>query len=151
MRTLVLGLGNPILTDDGVAFAIVDVLKARIDSGDVTVTQASVGGLGLLELVVGYDKAIIIDAVQTDGADPGQIHCLSPDEFRGSLRAASTHDVSFATALELGHRLRKDVPKEIVIFAVEAADVETFGEELTPAVAESVPEAVELVLQEVAG
>jgi hydrogenase maturation protease len=151
MKTLVLGLGNPILTDDGVAFAVVEELRTRIDSRDVTVSQASVGGLGLLELVVGYDKVIILDAIQTDGADPGQIHCLSPEEFCGSLRATSTHDVSFATALELGHRLREAVPEEIIILAVEAADVETFGEELTPAVAAAVPEAVELVLQELAG
>ena len=151
MKTLVLGLGNPILTDDGVAFAVVEELRTRIDSRDVTVSQASVGGLGLLELVVGYDKVIILDAIQTGLADPGHLHRLTPDEFRGSLRAASTHDVSFATALELGRRLREAVPEEIVILAVEAADVQTFGEELTPAVAAAVPEAVELVLQELAG
>jgi hydrogenase maturation protease len=151
MKTLVLGLGNPILTDDGVAFAVVDELTGQVDRSDVTVNRASVGGLGLLELLVGYDKVIILDAIQTDGAVPGEIHCLSPDEHHGNLRAASTHDVSLATALELGHRLRKDLPEEIVILAVEAADVETFGEELTPAVAAAVPTAVELVLQELAG
>lgn len=151
MKTLILGLGSPILTDDGVAFVVVDELKGQIDSSDVTLHQASVGGLGLLELVVGYDKVIILDAIQTDGAEPGQIHFLSPDEHHGNLRAASTHDISFATALELGRRLRKDLPEEIVILALEAADVETFGEELTPAVAAAVPTAVELVLRELAG
>lgn len=148
MKTLVLGLGNSILTDDAVAFAIVEGVRERIDREDVTVSQASVGGLGLLELVVGYDRVIILDAIQTGLADPGHLHRLTPDEFRGSLRAASSHDVSLTTALELGRQLRKDIPREIVIIAVEAADVETFGEELTPAVAAAVPQAVELVLQE---
>jgi hydrogenase maturation protease len=148
VKTLVLGLGNSILTDDAVAFAVVEGVRERIDREDVTVSQASVGGLGLLELVVGYDRVIILDAIQTGLAEPGDIHRLAPEEFRGSLRAASSHDVSLTTALELGRRLRKDVPKEIVIIAVEAADVDTFGEELTPAVAAAVPQAVELVLQE---
>lgn len=148
MKTLVLGLGNSILTDDAVAFAIVEGVRERIDREDVTVSQASVGGLGLLELVVGYDRVIILDAIQTGLADPGHLHRLTPDEFRGSLRAASSHDVSLTSALELGRQLRKDIPREIVIIAVEAADVETFGEELTPAVAAAVPQAVELVLQE---
>jgi len=148
MKTLVLGLGNPILTDDAVAFAVVEEVRRRIDREDVTVSQASVGGLGLLELVVGYDRVIILDAIQTGLAAPGYIHRLTPDEFRGSLRAASSHDVSLTTALEIGRQLRKDLPKEIVIIAVEAADVETFGEELTPTVAAAVPEVVELTLQE---
>jgi hydrogenase maturation protease len=148
VKTLVLGLGNSILTDDAMAFAVVEEVRGRIAREDVTVSQASVGGLGLLELVVGYDRVIILDAIRTGLAEPGHIHRLTPDEFRGSLRAASTHDVSFSTALEMGRQLRKDVPKEIVIIAVEAADVETFGEELTPAVAAAVPRAVELVLKE---
>jgi hydrogenase maturation protease len=148
VKTLVLGLGNSILTDDAVAFAVVEELRGRIDRADVTVSQASVGGLGLLELVLGYERVIILDAIQTGLARAGYIHRLTPEEFRGSLRAASSHDVSLATALELGRQLCKDVPQEIVIIAIEANDVETFGEELTPAVAAAVPEAVEVVLQE---
>ena len=148
VKTLVLGLGNSILSDDAVAFAVVDAVRERVDREDVTVSQASVGGLGLLELVLGYDRVIILDAIQTGLAEPGYIHRLTPGEFRGSLRAASSHDVSFSTALEFGRQLLKDVPKEIVIIAVEAADVDTFGEELTPAVAAAVPQAVEVVMQE---
>jgi len=148
LKTLILGLGNSILTDDAVGFAVIEEVRKQLDRGDVTVSEASVGGLSLLELVVGYDKVIIIDAIQTSAAQPGEIHRLSPDEFRGTLRGASTHDITFATALELGHQLGMDMPREIVIFAVEAVDVETFGQELTAAVAAAVPKVVKLVLQE---
>jgi hydrogenase maturation protease len=148
LKILVLGLGNPILTDDAVGIIVAEEVRRRLDREDVAVDQASVGGLGLLELILGYDRVIIVDAIQTEAGQPGQVHRFSPDQFRGNLRAASPHDVTLATALELGRRLRKDIPKEIVIFAVEAADTETFGEELTPAVAAAVPEVVELVLQE---
>ena len=148
MNILVLGLGNSILTDDAVGFAVIEEVGKRIDRGDVTVSEASVGGLSLLDLVVDYDEVIIIDAIQTGASQPGEIHRLSPDEFRGSLRAASTHDITFATALELARQLDMDIPKHIVIFAVEAVDVETFGQELTAAVAAAVPKVVKLVLQE---
>lgn len=150
MKTLILGLGNPILTDDAVGFVVVEEVRKRLSREDVTVSEASGGGLGLLELVVGYDRVVIIDAIQAGEGEPGKIHRLSPDEFHGSPRAASTHDVSFATALELGHRLGMDIPKEIMIFGIEALDVGTFGEELTPVVDAAVPKAVELVLQELA-
>jgi hydrogenase maturation protease len=148
VKTLVLGLGNMILTDDRVGMIVAEEVGRRVDADDVTVTQASIGGLGLLELVVGYEKVIIVDAIQTEEGQPGQVHRLYADEFRPHLRGASSHDISLATALELGRQLHEDIPGEIVILAVEAADVETFGEELTPAVAAAVPEVVELVLDE---
>jgi hydrogenase maturation protease len=148
LKILVLGLGNPILTDDAVGIIAAEEVRRRLDREDVVVDQASVGGLGLLELILGYDKVILLDAIRTEAGQPGQVHRLSPDQFRGNLRAASPHDVTLTTALELGRRLRKDVPGEIVILAVEAADTETFGEELTPAVAAAVSEVVKLVLQE---
>lgn len=151
MKTLVLGLGNPVLTDDGVGFAVVEEVRKRLPTADVTVSQASVGGLSLLELVVGYDRVVIVDAIRTAGGTPGEVHQLSPDEFRGSIRAASTHDVDLATALELGRQLGMEIPDEMVILAIEAADVESFGEELTPSVAAAVPQAVELVLEQLTG
>lgn len=151
MKTLVLGLGNPVLTDDGVGFVVVEEVRKRLPTADVTVSQASVGGLSLLELVVGYDRVVIVDAIRTAGGTPGEVHQLSPDEFRGSIRAASTHDVDLATALELGRQLGMDIPGEIVILGIEAVDVETFGEELTPSVAAAVPQAVELVLEQLTG
>ncbi len=151
MKTLVLGLGNPVLTDDGVGFVVVEEVRKRLPTADVTVSQASVGGLSLLELVVGYDRVVIIDAIRTAAGKPGEIHHLSPDDFRGSIRAASTHDVDLATALELGRQLGMEIPGEMVILAIEAADVESFGEELTPSVAAAVPQAVELVLEQLAG
>lgn len=151
MKTLVLGLGNPVLTDDGVGFAVVEEVRKTLDTGDVTVCEASVGGLSLLHLVEGYDRVIIIDAAVTNGAQPGEIRCPSPDEVQWSPWPAWTHGVPFATALELGRRLGMYIPKKIVVFVIEAADVETFGEELTPSVAAAVPKVVDLVLLELEG
>lgn len=151
MNTLVLGLGNPILADDGVGIHVVRQAAARYraDHGDaVAFAEASVGGLRLLEVISGYDRLILVDALQTPGGTAGQCHRLRVDDVRAPLHAGSTHDLSFSGALAFGRRLGMALPTDadILILAIEVEDVLTFSEELTPAVAAALPEAVDQVL-----
>lgn len=150
MKTLILGLGNPILSDDGVGPHVTRELEGKLDES-VTVTEASLAGLNLLDLLVGYDRAIIIDAIQTKGGRVGQIYRLDLEAFKMTRHAASTHDVNLATALELGKKLGLNLPEKIDILAIEVADTSRFSEECTPEVAEAVPACVEMVLREMRG
>ena len=147
-KTLVLGLGNSILTDDGVGCFVARELEGRLSNKGVKIVESSVGGLGLLDLLAGYDKAIIIDAIQTEEGKPGQIYCLGTEAFGTTKHVTSPHDVDFFTALELGKKLGLDLPRKIVIFAIEAVDVNTFSEECTPEVREAIPLCAKMVLQE---
>ena len=146
MKTLVLGLGNPILRDDGAGFRVAEELKKRIQDKDVTIENEALAGLELLELLSGYDRAIIIDTIQTGGR-AGKIYRLEPDSLKSTLHAGTPHDVNFVTALELGKRLGADLPKKIDILAIEAADVTSFSEECTREVATAIPECVEMVVK----
>lgn len=148
MKTLVLALGNPILRDDGVGLRVASCLQERLKGQEATVVEASVSGLGLLDLLLGYDRAIIIDAIQTPGGRVGQVYRLDPGVLEATRHAASAHGVNLATALELGRRLGLAVPQQIVIFAIEVAEVLTFGEECTPEVSRAVPVAAAMVWQE---
>jgi hydrogenase maturation protease len=66
MKTLVLGLGNPILTDDKVGIHVVRAAAGHCSPANgVTFAEASVGGLRLLDLLAGYDRAVMVDAIQT--------------------------------------------------------------------------------------
>jgi len=150
LRTLVLGLGNPILGDDGVGNRIAEILQGKIQDPEVTVTETNAVGLNLLDLFVGYQRAIIIDAVLTREGKVGQVHRLTPEDFRLSQHLCSPHDVDFASALELGKRLGLSLPEEIIIFAVEVAAITTFSESLTPEVEMVVPQVVQTVLDELA-
>lgn len=150
MRTLVVGLGNPILGDDGVGNRVAEVLQSKIGDPDVTVTETNAVGLGLLDLLVGYQRAIIIDATPSREGKVGQVHRLGPQDFSTPSYLAMTHDVDLVTALELGKRLGLLLPGEIIIFAVEVPDVTTFSESLTPEVEQVVPEVVQMVLDELA-
>lgn len=148
VKTLVLGLGNPILSDDGVGLRVAKELRARLDQPDVTVEETSMAGLALLDMLVGYDRAIIVDAIQTQGGKPGQIYRLDLKALNNTRHITSPHDVSFADALELGSKLSLPLPKQIDIFAIEAADVSTFSEECTPELERAVPVCVETIIQE---
>jgi hydrogenase maturation protease len=147
MKTLVLGLGNPLLKDDSIGLRVVQELRVRLgEVPDIEVSEDYWGGLRLMERMIGYDRAIIIDAIRTD-AEPGTIHLLSPNDIP-TQRSSSAHDVNLPTALKLGRQAGAQLPppSEILIIGVEVADVQTFDETLTPEVEIALPQAVEAVL-----
>ena len=151
MKTLILGMGNPIMGDDGVGIWAARALKDRFNEEEVTVMETSMAGLNLLELLADYDKAILIDAIKTGEGEIGQIYRLEPEMFNDTRHAISTHGVDFSTALELGSRLGLTLPREIILFAVEVADVNTFSEKCTPKVEQIIPVVADMVIQELNG
>ena len=148
MKTLVLGLGNPILSDDSVGFRVIDQLEAKFNRLDLTFMQSSASGVRLLEEIIGYDRLIIIDAIQTQGKQAGKIYHLDLKDFDSARHTVSSHGLSFTGTLELGKRLGLSVPKKVTIFAIEAKDVDTFSEQCTPEVERAIPVCAEMVAQE---
>ena len=148
MKTLVLGLGNPILSDDGIGFRVAKALQSKINQPEITVMENSTSGLSLLELLIGFDRVIIIDAIQKSEGKVGQVHCLDPSAFDTTCPAAIPHDVSFAAALEFGSKLGLALPQKITIFAIEVKDVSHFSEECTPEVECAIHVCLEKVIQE---
>ena len=149
MKTLILGLGNDILCDDGAGLYVARELKKILaNRNDITVAEASIAGLGLLDLLTGYNKAIVIDVIQTRDGKAGEVYKLNSNDFAATRHTASTHNIDFASALELGNRLGLSLPKEIVVFAIEASDVTTFKENCTPGVKKAIPKCIDMVLKE---
>ena len=146
-RTLVLGMGNPILSDDGLGLHVARELRATPMPDGVEVQESEVAGLRLLELVRGFTKVVIIDALKS-GRQPGEIVRLEGKDFKGGHRYGSAHSIGLDTALELGHRLGFEMPEEVVVYAVEAVDVETFGEQLSPPVAAAAERVLEMIRAE---
>lgn len=152
-KILVVGLGNPILGDDGVGWSVAEAVGDSIPASsdrtqDIEVECFALGGLSLMEHLVGYDKAIIVDSIQTRDGVPGQVYRLTlddlPDFSTGHTTAA--HDTSLQTAIRLGRTMGIDLPEEIALIGIEAKHVYDFSEELSPSVAAAVPEAVRAVL-----
>jgi hydrogenase maturation protease len=152
-KTLVLGLGNPILTDDGVGVLVAENVRAKLpEDTHIDITEVSVGGLTLMENMIGYDRVILIDAFQRLGENsPGVVHRMSLEDLRSispTQHSASPHDASLVTAMETGQRMGLPLPDDVTIFAIEVENVMVFGDQPTPAVAAVIPQVTEAVLAE---
>ena len=135
--TLVLALGNDILGDDGVAFAAAERIEALLGA-EVAVVRSSEAGLALIELLEGYRRALLLDAVVTGGAPVGTIHEFGPEDFR-KITAPSPHYAGLPEVLALAERLEIPLPRELRILALEVEDPYTIREGLTPEVDAAVP------------
>ncbi len=151
-KTLILGLGNPILTDDGVGVRVAEAVRVALpEDSRVDICEVSLGGLTLMETMVGYERVILIDAWQSQNGQPGAVQRMTLENLQAitpTQHSASPHDTSLLTALEMGQRLGLPLPKEIIIYAVEVENVSDFGEEPTPAVTQAIPKVMAAVLAE---
>jgi len=150
VRTLILGIGNPFLGDDGVGFHIAQELAKEIKDENIDVKDTSTGGLNLLELIVGYDKVIIIDAIVTENGEVGEIYQLRPEDIGEPAQSIiSAHHLNLLTTIKLGRELfPKEMPGEVAVLAVGIQEVTRVTEEMTGKVKEAIPRAVNLVLEE---
>ncbi|MCY2952459.1 MAG: hydrogenase maturation protease [Planctomycetota bacterium] len=142
-KTLVLGLGNEILADDAVGVLVARQLKDEF-AGRADVISCALHGLALLELFIGYERAILIDAIQTGKNPPGTIMELRGEDL-DKVYAPSPHYAGVPEMLELAEQLELDFPKEFRIFAVEVGDMRTIGGPVTAAVAAAIPAVCERV------
>lgn len=156
-RTIVVGLGNPILSDDAVGVLVARRVAEQMLQPDdgVTVQEVGVGGLRLVEILNGFDRAVIIDAIQSDPkSDTGTHKTMSIEDLAAcspTQHSASAHDTTFPTAFQCGRQLGMNLPEDVTIFAIEVNNVTDFGEQLTPEVAECIPEIAAEVVAHIRG
>lgn len=157
VKTLIVGLGNPILGDDGVGWHVAKTLFHRLQEGSFDFEQPeikclSLGGLSLMENLVGYDRVILIDAIDIGRGSVGSIYRLSLDDLPDPIsgHTGSVHDTSLQTALKMGRSLGLNLPASIQVIAIEAQIDLKFTEILSPPVAKAVPIAADLILNELA-
>ena len=152
MKTLVIGLGNPILGDDGVGWRVVEEIARKTSNrNDVEVDTASLGGLSLMERLTGYERVILVDSLFSGQKPIGTVSLFPltelPDLSSGHTTAA--HDTSLRNALNVGRSMDIPLPRDedVHIVAIETEIVYDFSETLSPPVEAAVPQAVEAVLQ----
>jgi len=150
MKTIVLGIGNLILGDDGVGVHVANEVKKHIHSPNITVDEAITGGMNLLDLLLGYDKAVIIDAVKSEDSEQGEVKRIKLSDFT-TMHSCNPHDVSLIEAIEMANKLGEDrIPEEIIVIGIMMKEIPCeFGEELSEKIAAAVPRAVEMTLKEI--
>ncbi|MGD9345789.1 MAG: hydrogenase maturation protease [Candidatus Aminicenantes bacterium] len=150
MKTLVLGLGNELYGDDGVGISVVQKLKSDPDLKEefagcltnVDIEECSLTGFKLLDVVIGYDRLIIIDTIKRSKPITGKVYTLKHSDLR-YIPGPSPHYVSIPQAVDMGRKLGLKVPSKIEIIAVEAKNLYNMGEGLTPEMTRAIPEIIQ--------
>jgi hydrogenase maturation protease len=127
-RTAILGLGNPVVSDDRVGLAVAEELRRLLAASpieNVSVMESTRGGFELIDLLAGFDRAIIIDCLSLPDPTPGHIRELALTNVAGSARLINAHEISISTAFELAGAMGIEMPKTVEIFAIEGLDTST--------------------------
>jgi hydrogenase maturation protease len=151
MKTLILGIGNILLSDEGIGIHTLDYLQTHypqflkqyavqcLDGGTLSFTLAP--------LIETAHHLIIIDAAQLQ-APVGTIRCFegkAMDDFLNQLQRYSAHEISLIDILTMV-RLTECLPKQRALIAIQPQYVE-WGDSPTPEVAAAIPQAVILIRQ----
>ena len=149
MKSLVIGIGNVVLSDDGVGPYVVKRAEEHLFDlkGNVDFKENYSGGFDLLYDIAGYNKVLIIDSVLTGVHEPGTCITYNMGDFHQleQSRLVDSHGVNLPTVLETGRRCGYKMPEEVIIYGIESDDVTTFSEELTTKVEASVDSIVDKI------
>jgi hydrogenase maturation protease len=148
LRTLILGLGNPILSDDAAGLQAAHQLYELLEGKDIDLVEAAVAGMQTVQLLSGYDRAVVIDVVQ-DETRVGEVWRLDADDLENAS-STSSHGIGLGQALRLARLMGLPVPEQILIYAIAAADTSTFGETLTPQLGKAMPAIVRRIAADLA-
>jgi hydrogenase maturation protease len=143
MRTLVIGVGNLLRTDDGVGIHVINQLDERVPRIDTL--DAAMGSIEIIEAMRGYDRVVIVDAIET-GGKPGTIYQVNLTGGEKPPTITHSHGTDIITIIQLGHQLYdEEMPKEIILIAVEAEDTTTIGDKPTLIVQEAIKQVLNIV------
>lgn len=147
MRTLVLGLGNELAGDDAVGLLVARGVREELGS-TADVVESSASGLALIDVLAGYERAIVVDAILTGKRPPGTIVRMGLGDV-GRVVASSTHQAGLPELAAVAERLGLGFPSRTEVLAVEVVDPYTLGAGLSGPVAAAVPELVRRVREQV--
>ena len=151
--TIVIGLGNPLMADEGVGTVLVDelaklALAGKLPADTIEYLDGGCGGMYLLHSVAEREKVIFIDCTLM-GAEPGTIRRFTPDDVKSVKQMAhlSLHEVDILKVIELARQIGQ-CPDEIVIFGVEPVKIEP-QMHLNDAIAAKIPDYIAAIETEI--
>ncbi|HEY7026061.1 MAG TPA: HyaD/HybD family hydrogenase maturation endopeptidase [Gemmatimonadales bacterium] len=148
VSTLVLGLGNPLMGDDGIGLAILNRLRAEWEFEGVELVDGGTWGMQLLPMIEDADRLVLLDAIRT-GAPPGTVTELQRDELPRYLsHKLSPHQIDLREVLALAE-LRGRLPQYTVAIGAEPERVE-LSLALSPTVEGNLDEVIRTVVDRLA-
>jgi hydrogenase maturation protease len=147
-RLRVLCLGNDLVADDGVGISAARAIRHHLP--DVEVIEEAASGLYLLDVVIGVDQLVVVDAIMTGAALPGTVHLVGETDME-IVPGISPHYVGLFETLDLARALDLDAPDDVSLICVEIRDAVTIGGAMTDEVRRAIPEVVDVIAAVVAG
>ncbi|MCP5365319.1 MAG: HyaD/HybD family hydrogenase maturation endopeptidase [Hyphomicrobiales bacterium] len=144
---LVLGLGNILLTDEGIGVRVLQTLRSRYHlPAGVDAIDGGTAGMDLIDLIAGYDDLIVIDAMET-GDPPGTVRRLADHELSRFLKQKlSPHQLGFTDVLAFLELMDK-APQTITMIGIQPASLD-LGLEISPSLSSEVNSYADLVARE---
>lgn len=146
-KILIFGVGNEILTDDGIGPKLVHQLSRELSHDFFAFETSFLGGFELLEYIQSYKQVIFIDAIRTKSGQAGNVYYLKTHDFKETLHLSNIHDVSFLTALQFGEKVGLKIPNDIHIIAVEIIEDLVFSDEFSPPIKKAYPKIYKEILE----
>lgn len=145
----IIGMGNELFGDDGIGILIAEKLSIVLKSNDlISIESTNWGGFRIIDLLAGYDYAIIIDAISTGKDEIGFITRYKAEDFINSLRMVSFHDINLGTAIHLAESLNIHFPNEIIVFTIEIAYQKILNESISREIKSAAEKCIKLILLE---
>lgn len=151
MKTLILGLGNDLLSDDAVGLEVVRRLNREAKTPEIEIRETCAASLELVDFLVGFDRVIIVDAIKTGTGKVGDVRVLDPKDMESGRTPTSLHHVGLATVLAAGKALGVNMPTRVRVFGIETNEVSVFGGPCSPEVEAAVPKVIHLIRAELDG
>jgi hydrogenase maturation protease len=148
-RLTVIGLGNEMLSDDGLGIRVVRALRSRLDDRSVAFEELSVGGLQLFDYLIGTEECIIVDAIKTGTQPAGTLLRFVQTADNEPVTLASSHQIDLGQILGLARFMGAPLPKRLTVYGIEADDITTFREACTAQVSQAIPKLVDVICNDV--
>ncbi len=148
-RLVILGVGNLLLSDEGVGVHVANRLLEMDLPAGVEVYEGGTDGFRLMSVVTGADRLIVVDAVK-GGGEPASIYRFDIDDAPSSPDSykTSVHQIGILEVIHFSEFVGKGKTPHTTIIGVEPKSLE-MSMDLTPAVEAKIPRIIELVMEEV--
>ncbi len=149
MKTLVIGLGNTILSDDGAGIFIAREMARGLKDRNIEaeVVELSCGGFRLMDFFAGYEKIVMIDIIHDEMGEAGICRKIDPSVEK-PFHLRSSHGLGFFEALALARQTGLLTAEDISVYAVTAKNISEFSENIDPVIIGKIPDIVENIITE---
>lgn len=151
-RILIIGIGNTLMSDDGVGIHLIRKLQKKVHEGDdslknISLLEVGTSALYYLEAISRAENLILLDAVK-GGAQAGSIYHLQEDDFKTDLQMnRDFHGYSVLDVIKLSREITQ-LPANLIIYGIEPETL-SLGEELSRSVKNALPKVIKLIIEEI--